>query len=124
MTTQQYNFCLDFIKGIACIFVVFMHCEFPGLMGTAVQAISRFCVPFFFMVSGYFCFHPLTQKFNSAPEYAELGSKWQIVRKKVIHIAKITFYASLFYLTFVLLQQLFLHNQNFTITLRQIFSNR
>ena len=56
---KQYNYCLDFIKGIACMFVVFMHCEFPGIMGTAVQAVSRFCVPFFFMVSGYFCFKPL-----------------------------------------------------------------
>lgn len=59
---KQYNYNLDFIKGIACMFVVFMHCEFPGIMGTAVQAISRFCVPFFFMVSGYFCFKPLVAK--------------------------------------------------------------
>ena len=56
--SKQYNYCLDFVKGLACIFVVFMHCEFPGLLGTAVQAISRFCVPLFFMVSGYFCFKP------------------------------------------------------------------
>jgi hypothetical protein len=59
MAVKQYNYCLDCLKGIACIFVVFMHCEFPGMLGTAVQAISRFCVPFFFMVSGYFCFRPL-----------------------------------------------------------------
>ena len=52
---KQYNYCLDFVKGLACIFVVLMHCEFPGVTGVAVQAISRFCVPFFFMVSGYFC---------------------------------------------------------------------
>ena len=56
--TKKYNYCLDFIKGLACIFVVLMHCEFPGLLGTAVQAVSRFCVPLFFMVSGYFCFRP------------------------------------------------------------------
>lgn len=59
---KQYNYCLDFLKGIACMFVVFMHCEFPGITGIAVQAISRFCVPFFFMVSGYFCFRPLVQQ--------------------------------------------------------------
>ena len=52
---KQYNYCLDFMKGIACLFVVWMHCEFPGKTGVIVQAISRFCVPFFFMVSGYFC---------------------------------------------------------------------
>ena len=45
-----------------------------------------------------------------------------IIKKKVIHIAKITFYASLFYLAFVLLQQLFFHNQNFTITWLALFN--
>ena len=64
-STKQYNYCLDFLKGIACMFVVYMHCEFPGITGVAVQAISRFCVPFFFMVSGYFCFRPLVQQFES-----------------------------------------------------------
>ncbi|MBR1631194.1 MAG: acyltransferase family protein [Paludibacteraceae bacterium] len=65
---KQYNYCLDFIKGIACVFVVFMHCEFPGIMGMAVQAISRFCVPFFFMVSGYYCFRPV-ESVTSAHKY-------------------------------------------------------
>ena len=55
-TSDNRNYSLDFVKGIACIFVVFMHCEFPGYLGTLVQSIARFCVPFFFMVSGYFCF--------------------------------------------------------------------
>lgn len=50
------NYCLDFIKGIACICVVFMHCEFPGILGIVIQCVSRFCVPFFFMVSGYFAY--------------------------------------------------------------------
>lgn len=73
MEKKQYNYCLDFIKGIACIFVVFMHCEFPGVIGTAVQAISRFCVPFFFMVSGYFCFRPLAQL---SDKQADIPEKW------------------------------------------------
>lgn len=54
---EQHNFCLDFIKGIACICVIFMHCEFPGTLGVVVQCMSRFCVPFFFMVSGYYSFY-------------------------------------------------------------------
>ena len=56
VSKREYNYCLDFIKGIACICVVFMHCEFPGVLGTAIQCVSRFCVPFFFMVSGYYCY--------------------------------------------------------------------
>lgn len=123
-TTKQYNYCLDFLKGIACMFVVFMHCEFPGITGIAVQAISRFCVPFFFMVSGYFCFRPLMQQYDiqNAATIKQKGGNHQIIKKKVAHIAKITLYASLFYLAFVLLQQLIFHNQNFTITRRALLN--
>lgn len=92
-TKKQYNYCLDFIKGIACIFVVFMHCEFPGIMGIAVQAVSRFCVPFFFMVSGYFCYRT-GGGILSVSEY----------RCKILHIGRITLYASLFYLGLYLLR--------------------
>ena len=98
------------------MFVVFMHCEFPGLTGIAVQAISRFCVPFFFMVSGYFCYKPVMTEGLS-----KLDDKTRI-KKKVIHIGKITLYASLFYLAFVLLQQLFFHNQDFTITWKKLIN--
>jgi surface polysaccharide O-acyltransferase-like enzyme len=116
---KQYNYCLDFIKGIACIFVVFMHCEFPGVVGVAVQAIGRFSVPFFFMVSGYFCFSSLRQcRKNQAGAAAGVGG----IRRKVMHIAKITLFASLFYLVFVLIQHVLLHNQDFTITWRQLFN--
>ncbi len=120
---MKYNYFLDFIKGFACIFVVFMHCEFPGIMGTAVQAVSRFCVPFFFMVSGYFCFRSITQfpDVNGASSQSERGV-FQIIGKKVVHVAKITFYASLFYLAFVLLQQQVFHNQDLTITWRNLFN--
>lgn len=122
-TAKQYNYCLDFLKGIACMFVVFMHCEFPGTMGIAVQAISRFCVPFFFMVSGYFCFRPLVQQFDILNATAVKGKgNHQIIKKKVAHIAKITLYASLFYLTFVFLQHLVFHNLNFAITWKNIFN--
>ena len=88
-TVKQYNHCLDFIKGIACICVVFMHCEFPGIAGTAVQAISRFYVPFFFMVSGYFCYYPNRETYDDS-----------ICRRKISHIGRVVIWASLFYLFF------------------------
>ena len=97
---KQYNYCLDFIKGIACIFVVFMHCEFPGITGTLVQAISRFCVPLFFMVSGYFCYRSVATQQGDAVTNC---SQW-LFNKKVKHILKITINASLFYLLFVIIQ--------------------
>ena len=86
---KQYNSCLDFIKGIACICVVFMHCEFPGFTGIAVQAMSRFCVPFFFMVSGYFCYYPWQEAFDDT-----------VSRRKITHLGRIVLWASLFYLLF------------------------
>lgn len=112
---KQYNYCIDWIKGVACIFVVFMHCEFPGIMGTAVQAISRFCVPFFFMVSGYYCYKPLVSDHTG-------GGNSNNIRRKVVHIGKITLYASLFYVAFVLLQHAMFHNVNFTITWEAVFN--
>lgn len=89
---KQYNYCLDWIKGIACICVVFMHCEFPGLLGTAVQAISRFCVPFFFMVSGYFCF-----------KSDIVSGKGRRINDKVVHVLKIIINACIFYTLFMVL---------------------
>ncbi|ADL26314.1 acyltransferase family protein [Fibrobacter succinogenes subsp. succinogenes S85] len=92
--TKQYNYCLDFIKGIACICVVFMHCEFPGLLGTVVQAVSRFCVPLFFMVSGYFCYF-----ISANPE--KINSN---MARKIKHVGKITLYACVAYVLFDFVQ--------------------
>jgi len=103
------------------MFVVFMHCEFPGIMGTAVQAVSRFCVPFFFMVSGYFCFKPLAVSTELKTGKAMAGGG-TLIGRKLKHIGKITFWASVFYLAFVLFQQLCLHNQNFLLSEREIFN--
>lgn len=86
--TSSRNYTLDFVKGIACIFVVFMHCEFPGYLGTLVQCVARFCVPLFFMVSGYFCF-----KKSGTVDY----------KKKVGHIGMITLFASVFYIIIALI---------------------
>lgn len=47
---------LDAYKGLACLFVVFIHCVFPGTMGTVTKGIARFAVPLFFMSAGFYCF--------------------------------------------------------------------
>lgn len=102
-TERHYNKCLDFIKGIACICVIFMHCEFPGIAGVIVQAISRFSVPLFFMVSGYFCFYP---GISNGREYNH-----SIIRRKLSHILKIVSWSFLFYLLFA-----FVLKRAYTIT--------
>ena len=103
---KQYNYCLDFMKGIACLFVVWMHCEFPGKTGVIVQAISRFCVPFFFMVSGYF----------SGNMSIIRGG---VINKKVKHILKITIWASLFYLVWAAIRSLVWNDRNLSISFGQ-----
>lgn len=94
---KKYNYCLDFVKGLACIFVVLMHCEFPGLLGTVVQAISRFCVPLFFMVSGYFCFNH---------ETITGGGNFLSIKKKIKHVLTITIKACIFYTAFMVVMEL------------------
>ena len=66
-----------------------MHCEFPGTVGIIVQAISRFSVPFFFMISGFFCYYPNELSYNTVT-----------ARRKITHICRIVLWASLFYLLF------------------------
>lgn len=51
------NFSLDFLKGIGCFGVVFIHILFPGILGTLIMKVSQFAVPVFLMVSGYYCFN-------------------------------------------------------------------
>lgn len=50
------NHCLDWLKGIGCIGVVFIHVQFPGCFGDIVCRLSQFAVPVFFLTSGYFAY--------------------------------------------------------------------
>lgn len=49
------NHVLDAEKAVAAYSVVLLHIHFPGVTGEVFNAVARFAVPFFFMVSGYFC---------------------------------------------------------------------
>lgn len=93
MSTEEskYNYCMDFIKGIACICVIFMHCEFPGLLGRNVQCVSRFAVPFFFMVAGYYCYR---QGENCNKEEKLKRAFKKIKNLGVIIVAAVIIYAS------------------------------
>lgn len=62
---NRYN-SIDFLKGIACIAVVLIHVQFPGKMGFAVRQISRFAVPSFFLISGFFFRSPKSQLATTA----------------------------------------------------------
>lgn len=55
---REHNHCIDFVKGIACIMVVFLHVPFPEWVDTVVRPVARFAVPFFFMISGFYLYNP------------------------------------------------------------------
>lgn len=80
---------LDFLKGIACIAVVFIHFNFPGNFGIAVKSICRIGVPVFFTISGLFFLQ------NRTIDCAKTV-------KKIRHIMFIILGASLFYAGFTL----------------------
>ena len=58
--TRKYG--LDFLKGFAACFVVFMHARFPDAFGYYVAMIGRTAVPIFFMTSGYFSYQASKEK--------------------------------------------------------------
>lgn len=62
---EQSNNFLYTIQGIACILIVLIHCRLPGEVGANVIAMSRFAVPFFFCVSGYFLLEDAQEEINN-----------------------------------------------------------
>lgn len=53
---MKENIGLNYLKAIACIVVVFLHCPLPGIVGDAVIYGLRFSVPVFFMITGFFSY--------------------------------------------------------------------
>ena len=47
MGNEDINVKLNFLKGIACMGVVFIHITFPGLFGQIVLCASGYAVPVF-----------------------------------------------------------------------------
>ena len=50
------NNTLELLKLFASYMVVFIHVVFPGKMGSVVDSLARFAVPFFFLVSGFYSY--------------------------------------------------------------------
>lgn len=64
------NLSLECCKLIAACFVVFLHIPFPGIFGEWVLCLSRFAVPLFFAVSGWFSY----------------GASGEKLKKRFLHI--------------------------------------
>ncbi|CNH65373.1 Serine/alanine racemase [Yersinia intermedia] len=89
------NNTLDLVKLIACGFVICLHVagfpELPSWGQNSIFLLSRWAVPFFFIVSGYY-----------------LGAKGSLdVLKKIKKIICIYLFASLLYLSFIFVKSRF-----------------
>ena len=60
--TEQKNNTLELLKLFASYMVVFIHVLFYGKMGVTIDALARFAVPFFFLVSGYYSYQITCEK--------------------------------------------------------------
>lgn len=84
MRNQMRNKSLDAVKAIAACLVVCIHVSFPGQAGQLVKVLARCAVPFFFMVSGYFCYY---QNCNASKR----------ILSKILHIMKLFAVSVVFY---------------------------
>lgn len=50
------NQSIECARLLASIFVIFIHCPFPGKTGQVMDQLARFAVPMFFALSGYFSY--------------------------------------------------------------------
>lgn len=53
---MKRNASIDAVRAIACAAVLFIHCRFPAPVTQYMDALGRFAVPFFLMVSGFFTY--------------------------------------------------------------------
>lgn len=53
------------IKALACFCVVMIHCAFPTKIGELLLIFSRWAVPFFFMLSGFFSYYENSDILNT-----------------------------------------------------------
>ena len=53
---KKQNECLNFIKGIACFGIVYMHTGYKCMLSSMIVNLFRFAVPIFFMISGYYSY--------------------------------------------------------------------
>lgn len=63
---KKRNSSLDVLKGVAAIFVILIHEQFPGTFGKWIAMLAGFAVPVFFMVSGYFSYNAPKERLKTS----------------------------------------------------------
>lgn len=82
---KKQNNSLNFLKGLACLAIVWMHTNSGGTVNQVIVCMARFGIPIFFMVSGYFTYK------EKKVDYTK------VLAKKIIHILKLIVIATLVY---------------------------
>ena len=89
---NKQNRTLNFFKGVACFCVIMLHAGFPGVVGKLLYGPSRFAVPFFFMISGYYVYDDNVQTMVKK------------IPKKIKHIAVLLVITEIVYLLWHVIQ--------------------
>ena len=69
---MKRNQSIELLKLISCFFIVIIHNPFTSSFGSAIDAIARFSVPFFFMTTGYFIVEPNNPSSNLKKQIIKL----------------------------------------------------
>lgn len=56
---------LYFLKGLACLSVVIIHCTFPTKVGEMFTALCCYAVPVFYLTAGYYTYGASAEKIKS-----------------------------------------------------------
>ena len=95
---KTHNITLDFVKGLACFFILWMHTNSGGIVNSIIVCVARFGIPVFFMVSGYFTYRENVKNFT------------KVLQKKIIHIVKLIIIATLVYIVWSSIFQPIINN--------------
>ncbi|MCR5102341.1 MAG: acyltransferase [Butyrivibrio sp.] len=85
-------------KFVACIFVILIHCKFPGAVGDYFEGLSRFGVPMFFAISGWF----LLKENDDTP--CKIRKR---IFPKLIKLVKLTFFMTVIHTAYSFLYAYF-----------------
>lgn len=99
MITKK-NTTLEVFKLFAAYMVVFIHVLFDGRVGEIIDAVARFAVPLFFLISGYFSYQISTDK----------------IKMRTKHIFKLFLLTSIIYNIYHFVDQFLMYGKNGAIS--------
>ena len=99
----QKNSTLELFKLLASYMVVFIHVLFHGKLGIIVDALARFAVPVFFLVSGFYSYQITCQK----------------IRKRIRNIVTLLIFATVIFNIFDIAALLYWNRAGFVALLEK-----